>query len=155
MHHDYRVMNGARGYLCLNEIDFGMLIETPLLSIVRQKSTPQAFRSLVLEGKRYTAAKAVEVGLVDAIGASVDEAVEWAGGGKGRERPEGLWTLGRSGVFGRMREEMYRQSLDALRDPSATRIWRESVEGEKGREGREAVAWIEKWEREGEGKAKL
>lgn len=149
-------MNGKRGYLCLNEIDFGMLIDTPLMSVVREKTRPQAFRALVLEGKRFTAEKALAEGLVDAVAGSVDEAVDWAGGGKGRERAEGLWVLGKSGVFGRMREEMYRQSLEALRDPSATKIWRERVELEKGREAREAEMRIVEWEgKKGGSKAKL
>jgi len=156
MHHDYRIMNAKRGYLCLNEIDFGMLIETPLMSVVREKTRPQAFRALVLEGKRFTAERAVADGLVDAVGGSVDEAVEWAGGGKGKERAEGLWVLGKSGVFGRMREEMYRQSLDALRDPSATKIWRERVELDKARDAREAETRVVEWEgSRGGSKAKL
>lgn len=110
----------------------------------------------MLEGKRFTAPKAVEEGLVDAVGASVDEAVEWAGGGKGKERAQGLWVLGKSGVFGRMREEMYRQSLNALRDPSATNIWRQAVEMEKAKDAREAEMRVVAWEGEAGGKkAKL
>ena len=48
---------------------------------------------------------------------------------------------------------MYRQSLDALRDPTATKIWRERVESDKASAAREAEVKIVAWE--GGKKAKL
>lgn len=145
MHHDYRLMNPAKGFAALNEIDFGMLIETPLLSAVREKTSAATFRALILEGRRFPAKAAVEAGFVDEVG-GLEEAVKYA-----VERK--LWEKGKSGVFARMREEMYRQSVDALSDYTATKMWREGVEGEKVREGREAEEWVRRWE--SEGKAKL
>src|SRR5690606_17934054 len=58
MFHDYRIMNGDRGYVCLNEVDFGALLKAPMSSIFREKVTPTTYRSLVLEGKRFTAKEA-------------------------------------------------------------------------------------------------
>jgi len=151
LHHDYRVMNPSKGYFCLNEIDFGMLIGTPLLSIARQKLKPQTFRTLVLEGRRYSGPAAVEDGLVDAVG-GMEEAVAYAGREKGRE----LWTKGKSGIYAKMREEMYRVSVEAMRDTTATDVWREGLEGDKARERRVAESMVSQWEKtEKDVKAKL
>lgn len=53
MHHDYRIMNPHRGYLCLNEVELGVPLAPPMSSIFRQKTSPQTYRTLVLEGKRF------------------------------------------------------------------------------------------------------
>lgn len=53
MHHDYRIMNAQKGFVCLNEIDFGAPLKPPMTSIFRQKVSPTTYRSLVLEGKRF------------------------------------------------------------------------------------------------------
>lgn len=53
MHHDYRIMNPHRGYLCLNEVELGVPLQPAMSSIFRQKVSPQTYRTLVLEAKRY------------------------------------------------------------------------------------------------------
>ncbi|KAL8849178.1 MAG: hypothetical protein Q9198_011154, partial [Flavoplaca austrocitrina] len=37
MMHDYRFMNPHRGFLCLNELEFGASLKAPMSSIFRQK----------------------------------------------------------------------------------------------------------------------
>jgi enoyl-CoA hydratase/carnithine racemase len=134
-------MNPSKGYFCLNEIDFGMLIETPLMSAAREKTSPQAFRALVLEGRRFSGPAALEAGIVDAVGATVDEAVKWVG-----ESGKNLWEKGKSGVYGRMREESLRRTVEALQDDTATKVWRERLEREKSKLRKEEEARVKDFE---------
>jgi len=53
MMHDYRIMNPHRGYVCLNEVELGVPLRPPMSSVFRQKVTPQTYRTLVLEAKRF------------------------------------------------------------------------------------------------------
>ena len=53
MMHDYRIMNPHRGYICLNEVELGVPLRPPMSSVFRQKVTPQTYRTLVLEAKRF------------------------------------------------------------------------------------------------------
>ena len=53
MHHDYRIMNPHKGYLCLNEVELGVPLRPPMSSVFRQKVSPQTYRKLVLEAYRY------------------------------------------------------------------------------------------------------
>src|SRR5213082_3290865 len=69
MHHDYRIFNPSRGFLCLNELDFGVPLKPSMSSLFRQKLPyPSAYRSLVLEAKRFGGKDALEAGLVDGLG---------------------------------------------------------------------------------------
>lgn len=66
--HDYRVMNAKRGYLCMNEIDFGAQLPHGLQQALASKIVhPQTMRKIVLEGHRFSAAEALEAGIVDAV----------------------------------------------------------------------------------------
>lgn len=80
--HDYRIMNGERGYLCLNEIEFGADLYAGMMSIFRVKfGVPVTFKS-VIKAHRWTAAEALEVGLVDGVGGleEVEELVRTTAG---------------------------------------------------------------------------
>jgi Delta3-Delta2-enoyl-CoA isomerase len=69
MYHDYRIFNPSRGFLCLNELDFGAALKPSMSSIFRQKVPyPAVYRSLVLEAKRFSGKDALECGLVDELG---------------------------------------------------------------------------------------
>ncbi|KAN0059827.1 hypothetical protein ACQY0O_008401 [Thecaphora frezii] len=71
--HDYRVMNGDRGYLCMNEIDFGAQIPPGLLQTLATKiAHPQTLRKVTLEGHRFTAAEAHKEGIVDFVAKAPD-----------------------------------------------------------------------------------
>jgi len=55
-----------------------------------------------------------------------------------------------------MREEMYRVSVEAMRDTTATDVWREGLEGDKAEERRVAESMVSQWEKTGkDAKAKL
>jgi len=108
MHHDYRVFNPTRGFLCINELEFGVSLRAPMSSIFRQKLSPQTYRSLVLEAKRFGGKDALEAGLVDVLG-GLDEALKLI-----EERK--LVNMPKTGIYGFMKMEMYRESIGYLGD---------------------------------------
>lgn len=134
MYHDYRVMNPDRGYLCLNEVDFGALLKTPMSSIFRDKVVPATYRSLVLEGRRFGGAQARDAGIVDALG-GLPEALALIEDRK-------ILGKGKAGVWGMLKAEMYRETYDILRV--------ENFEAEEARERR--VMETDEKEREREAK---
>ncbi|KAK8070061.1 Enoyl-CoA hydratase/isomerase [Apiospora phragmitis] len=69
MHHDYRVFSGgARGYLAVNELEFGAPLLPPMAGIFREKLRPDVCRTLALEARRFSGPEALAAGLVDALG---------------------------------------------------------------------------------------
>jgi enoyl-CoA hydratase/carnithine racemase len=68
MAHDYRVFNGAKGYMCMNEIDFGAQIPPGLYVTLSSKMRSNILmRKVVLEGHRFGAKEALEQGMVDVV----------------------------------------------------------------------------------------
>ncbi|KAJ1329089.1 Delta3-Delta2-enoyl-CoA isomerase [Microdochium nivale] len=106
MHHDYRVFSGPRGYLCLNELEFGAPLMPPMASIFREKLLPSTFRKLVLEAHRFDAPQALEAGIVDKVG-GLDAALEMV-------RDLKLVSKAARGAYGLLKQEMYRESLSLL-----------------------------------------
>jgi Delta3-Delta2-enoyl-CoA isomerase len=147
MHHDYRIANPSKGYLCLNELDFGAPLKPPMSSIFREKLPAATYRKVVLEAHRFAGPEALASGLVDGLGA-LDEAIKFATDRK-------LVEKGKTGVYGVMKWEMYRESVQLLSqegwDAEEERIRGFMEEEEKRREDGEKVAG--EW-KEG-GKAKL
>ena len=107
MMHDYRFMNPHRGFLCLNELDFGAPLQPPMASIFRQKvPNPNTFRTMILESKRFSALEALKEGLVDGLGA-MGEVLSFIDEGK-------LGKRALSGVYGRLKEEMWSETVALL-----------------------------------------
>ncbi|KAL4786258.1 ClpP/crotonase-like domain-containing protein [Aspergillus varians] len=153
LYHDYRIMNPHRGYLCLNELEFGVPLQGPMMVIFREKLAVATFRDVVLEARRIGGAEALERGVVDAVGNGVDDAV-------GFVKERGLEGKAGSGIYGVMKEEMYRGVLGVLDDHGGNLEWRERIEEGKGVLSREGITRVEEWEKEsgsgsGSGKAKL
>lgn len=146
MYHDYRIFNASRGFLCLNELEFGAPLKAPMSSIFRQKVSPQTYRSLVLEAHRFGGPQALEAGIVDGLGA-LPEVLAFVEGRK-------LASKSKSGVYGILRREMYRESLEYLENAEASEA-RDSktYESEAERE-KAAKEGVENWKKSG-GKAKL
>ena len=68
MAHDYRVMSGRRGFLCMNEIFFGAAIPPGLLASLESKIQSHAImRKMVLQGHRFSGTEALKLQLVDAL----------------------------------------------------------------------------------------
>ena len=137
--HDYRIFNPHRGYLCLNELDFGAPLKPPMASIFRQKlPSPLTYRTLVLEAKRFGALEALKEGIVDGLG-GLDEAVAYV-------EEMGLGEKGRSGVYGRLKAEMWRETVGLLEgaEAGARREGREEEEERKRAE--EGLRKVQEWE---------
>ncbi|KAK3392274.1 ClpP/crotonase-like domain-containing protein [Sordaria brevicollis] len=104
MHMDYRVMNPTRGFACVNELDFGVPLKPAMSAIFRIKCVPQTYRKLVLEAHRFGGAEAKEAGIVDLVG-GLEEAVEFVRRGKLEEKCK-------SGIYGLLKGEMYRETVE-------------------------------------------
>ena len=55
MMQDYRIMNPHRGYLCLNELELGVPLRPPMLSVFREKVSAATLRKMILECHRFKA----------------------------------------------------------------------------------------------------
>ena len=107
MMHDYRIMNPHKGYLCLNELQFGAPLRPAMASIFRQKlARPETYRAMVLESKKFNALESFKEGIVDGLG-TWDEALAFI-------QEMGLTSKAESGVYGKMKEEMWRETLSYL-----------------------------------------
>ncbi|KAI4117324.1 MAG: hypothetical protein LQ345_002413 [Seirophora villosa] len=139
MMHDYRFMNPHRGFLCLNELEFGAPLKPPMSSIFRQKlPNPSTYRTMVLEARRFNALEALQEGIVDGLG-MVPEVLKFVQEVK-------LVEKAKSGVYGKLKMEMWRETRGYLEDytGSEKRI-KEELEVEKRREGKQEESVVE-WE---------
>ncbi|CAG7917857.1 unnamed protein product [Penicillium olsonii] len=139
MYHDYRIMNPDRGFVCVNELEFGVPLQTPMMSIFREKLTPITFRNVVLEAHRFGGRNALQAGTVDAVG-GIEETLALI-----QERK--LQTKAATGIYGTMKEEMYARVLNGLDDHSGNLKWRENVENKNesvSKKGLENVREFEK-----------
>ncbi|KAJ5362775.1 Crotonase core [Penicillium brevicompactum] len=139
MYHDYRIMNPDRGFLCVNELEFGVPLQTPMMAIFREKLAPITFRNVVLEAHRFGGRDALQAGIVDAVG-GLEETLSLIQGRK-------LQTKAATGIYGTMKEEMYARTLNGLDDHAGNLKWRENVEDKNesvAKKGLEGVVKFEK-----------
>jgi Delta3-Delta2-enoyl-CoA isomerase len=107
MFHDYRIQNPSKGFLCLNELEFGAPLKPPMASIFREKlSSPLTYRNMVIEAKRFTAQDALKEGIIDGLG-GLDEALQLI-------NQRNLIAKGKSASYRTLKEEMYRQTIGYL-----------------------------------------
>ena len=150
MMHDYRIMNPHRGYLCLNELDFGAPLKPPMASIFRQKlPRPDTYRTMVLESKRFNALEAIKEGIVDGLG-GWEECKEFM-------EEINLVKRGESGVYGVLKAEMWRETLLLLEEGEEKENERQTIRAVEDRKRHERTKdRIEQWENNSQGKlAKL
>lgn len=143
MHHDYRIMNPTRGFVCLNELDFGAALKPAMSAIFRLKMSPQTYRSLVLEAHRFPGPQAVAAGIMDGTG-GIEEVLKLVAERK-------LVEKGKTGIYGALKREMYRESVAIMKfdEKEEERFQGEMEEDEKRKEaGRRRVEELK-------GKAKL
>src|SRR5436190_24332932 len=140
MYHDYRIFNPSRGFLCLNELDFGPTLKPPMSSIFRQKIPyPAVYRSLVLEAKRFGGKDALECGIVDGLG-GMEEIM-----GLIKERK--LVEKGKSGVYGEMKAEMFRETMGYLEGHAREEKRDQENRDAEDRRNAERQTRVEEWER--------
>jgi enoyl-CoA hydratase/carnithine racemase len=145
MYHDYRVFNPTRGFLCLNELEFGAPLMPPMSTIFRQKCTPSTYRSLVQEAHRFNGPKALEERLVDSLGAWPEVMALVA--------EKKLIVKGTTGVLNTLRKSMFGETLEALSgNGSEAMQWHNEEQARR----EETSKRVEVWEaRESKGNAKL
>lgn len=141
MHHDYRVMNPDRGFCCLNELEFGAPLKPPMSSVFRVKvPSPLVYREMVLEAKRFGGKAAAAKGIVDVAG-GWDEVLDLVKDKKLTER-------GKTGVYGLLKMEMYRECVDLLdnhgREEAKDAIWVRAEEERRAKGKKDVEAWIQK-----------
>lgn len=147
MHHDYRVMNPSRGFACLNELEFGAPLKPAMSAVFRVKvPDPRVYRAMVLEARRFGGVEAAAAGIVDVAG-GWDEVL-------GLVAERALTGRGKTGVYGLLKMEMYKECLDLLenhaREEEKDRGWFRAEDERKARGRREVEEWVSK-----NGKAKL
>ncbi|CAD0089070.1 unnamed protein product [Aureobasidium mustum] len=120
MMHDYRIMNPHRGYICLNEC------------------SPQTYRTLVLEGKRFKALEALEAGIIDGVG-GLDEVVAFV-------EELNLVSKTDKGIYGLLKREMWRETVAFLDAPDEEAEYKESVKRQDEELGEKAKQRVKDWE---------
>lgn len=103
MFHDYRIMNPHKGFLCLNELDFGAALNPTMVSVFRVKLGMSTFRNMVLEARRYPALEALKEGIVDGLGGA-DETLAFIKEFKLVDKAQGT-------SYGTIKEELYREII--------------------------------------------
>ncbi|KAF9970626.1 dodecenoyl-CoA isomerase [Actinomortierella ambigua] len=78
MAHDYRVMRGDRGFMCMNEIDLPAPLPAGMSALLRYKMPHHVYRDMVLQAKRFSGKEALALHLVDGIADGVDNTVALA-----------------------------------------------------------------------------
>ena len=142
MYHDYRVFNPSRGFLCLNELDMGAPLKPAMSSIFRAKVSPQTYRALVLLAHRFPGPQALEAGIVDRLGAW-PEVLALVGEYKLADKPK-------SGVYGYLRREMYRESLLYLETAEAGEARDAKTYEEEAQREEKGKKSVEEWKQNGE-----
>ncbi|KKK24005.1 enoyl-CoA hydratase/isomerase family protein, partial [Aspergillus rambellii] len=138
MYHDYRIQNPSRGFVCVNELDFGVPLQSPMTCIFREKLSAATFRDVVLGAKRFGGPEALGAGIVDALG-GMDETL-------GFLRARELQQKAATGIYGIMKEEMYKHSLAILDDHAGNLRWRGMLEEQKAGLDAASVRAVEEWE---------
>ena len=149
MMHDYRIMNPHRGYVCLNELDFGAPLKPPMASIFRQKlPRPDTYRTMILESKRLNALEALKEGIVDGLG-GWEETKGFVGEMK-------LMKRGQSGVYGILKAEMWKETVQLLEIGEEKELEESAIQRVANlRRHEDAKVQVEQWEKKRKGRAKL
>ncbi|ETN40912.1 uncharacterized protein HMPREF1541_05192 [Cyphellophora europaea CBS 101466] len=106
MMHDYRIMNPHKGFVCLNELDFGAHLQPAMASVFRVKLGMTALRNMVLESKRFSALDALKEGILDGVGGP-EETLAFIHEMKLVEKAQ-------SKSYGLIKEELYREIVRDL-----------------------------------------
>jgi enoyl-CoA hydratase/carnithine racemase len=149
--HDYRLAPSPRGLLCLNELLFGAPLKPAMAAIFRHKLQPSTYRTVVLEAKRFTAEEALAAGIVDGIATGQDDVLQFVAQRELTEKPK-------SGVYGTLKGEMYKDLLLMLSGPGLeAEEARFDADQARNNERKEfGRVWFEQWNKGGnEDKAKL
>ena len=130
MCHDYRIFNPSRGLMCLNELDLGVALKPAMSSILKQKLSAQTYRTVILEATRFNGKSALQHGIVDALG-GWDDVKKFVDEKK-------LCEKGKTGIYGMMKREMYKETVVLLDAHDDQEVRQE--EEKKEDDGRKEIA---------------
>lgn len=104
---DYRIQNPSKGYLCLPEVDMGLVIPPVIAMMLQQKmSSSLSYRTAVLEGKRFKGPDALQLGIIDALG-GLEECMALIA-------ESDLIAKSKGGVYGELKQDAHRSILTAI-----------------------------------------
>ncbi|CEL92911.1 unnamed protein product [Vitrella brassicaformis CCMP3155] len=63
---DWRVMNSAKGWICVNEVDLGLPLTPGMAAVVTAKVDRSLWADMILRAKRFTAADALKLQMIHA-----------------------------------------------------------------------------------------
>lgn len=87
--HDLRVMRSDRGFLCLPEVDLGVVVTDGMTALLRERLVPSVLSRALLHGDRFSADEALQAGVIDhscELESVVDLAVSEAARLSGKDR---------------------------------------------------------------------
>lgn len=109
MMHDYRIMNPHKGFVCMNELDFGAPLMPAMATVFRVKlPSMSTFRNMVLESRRFPALEALKEGIIDGVGGA-EETLAFI-------TEMQLVQKAQSRSYGLIKEEMYREVVHDLEE---------------------------------------
>lgn len=99
--HDYIVMNPEKGFLCMNELQFGAPLLPPMMSIFRVRYGTQLAHKIALTAHRFTGKQALSDGLVTTLGGKPEvEAIV-----------DKINAFSKSPSYGQIRRELFREVI--------------------------------------------
>jgi enoyl-CoA hydratase/carnithine racemase len=138
MAHDYRIMNPHKGFLCLNELEFGASLRPAMASLFRVKLSMSTFRNMVLETRRYPALEALKEGILDGVG-GVDEALAFIEEMKLVQKAQG-------NSYGKLKEELYREIVKDLDEGAELAKIEATRDLERSKRDLNARKRVDEWE---------
>ncbi|KIW27656.1 uncharacterized protein PV07_07379 [Cladophialophora immunda] len=138
MMHDYRIMNPHKGFLCLNELDFGAALQPTMATVFRVKLDMTTFRNMVLESRRYPALEALKEGIIDGVG-GVDETLAFISEMKLTQKAQGK-------SYGQIKEELYREIVKDIDESAETRAKLAARDLDRNRRGLESRRRVDEYQ---------
>lgn len=139
MYHDYRVQNPKKGFLCLNEIMLQIPLGPPMRTVFLDKvKDAPTIRSIIVEGKRFSAQEALSAGIVDSLG-GLQEAVKLV-------HDRNLLDIGKSSAFVPLKEGLWSRTLDAIDNKQANEAFDNRLQEWKESYPKEAQKRVQQWE---------
>ncbi|KAF8822141.1 enoyl-coa hydratase/isomerase family protein [Cardiosporidium cionae] len=106
---DFRLMSKARGFLCVNEVDIGLMLTPGMCAVIRAKADRSLWTPIILDGKRFTAEELLSHRLIEQI-AGLDDLLDKAKLLAERVSKRGTTTI----IYGALKKEMYAKELKLL-----------------------------------------
>jgi enoyl-CoA hydratase/carnithine racemase len=138
--HDYSIQNPSRGYMCLPEIDLGLVIPSSIVVMIKSKlPSSQLYRDAAIEGRRYTGPESLKSGIVDALG-GLNEALKLIDERK-------LISKTASGALAGLKEDLWREVLHAFKNQQENVEWRNAIDQEKIEFQQKTEEKVAEWEK--------